>query len=231
MKTAVLASGVVALGMIGAAGGYVVGDLTQPTTASATNGYPTGNDSPPPGYFVKTPVPNNLPAFQSAGLRYREQTFSVQQQDRPRVTVSIDMPRGWQLTRSPKTPGEVKFLDPKKERGVRVESSLPETLAPSALREKLINSLRSSQPPENDLKILEDYDSTEPGADGSPREVSTLIYTYIPNETLRYVIVRWISTDGGDATVEMSVTGLPQDATGLKAVLAEATQTVTVRGY
>ncbi|MEV6284081.1 hypothetical protein [Kribbella sp. NPDC051770] len=230
MKTAVLASGVVVLGLLGATGGYLVGDLTQPTTASA-NGNPGSGDSPPVEYIVKTPVPNHKPAFKSAGLKYRKQTFSVQQQDRPRVTVSIDMPRGWQLTRATKAPGEVKFLDPEKERGVRVESSLPETLLPSALREKLIANLASSQAPENDLKILENYDSTENGADGNPHEVSTLIYTYIPIETLRYVIVRWIATDDGDATVEMSVTGLPQDAPGLKDVLAKATESVTVRGY
>ncbi|GAB2556090.1 hypothetical protein [Kribbella endophytica] len=232
MKTAVLASGVIVLGLIGAAGGYLVGDLTQPTTASANNEYPTDGDSPPADFIVKTPVPNHVPAFKATGLRYREHTFTVRQEPSPKVEVSIDMPRGWQLTSSPKTPGEVKFLDSLKQRAVRVESGFPPDLTTADQREKLIPGLVSSQPPENDLKILENYDSTVTGDDGSTREVSTLIYTYIPTETLRYVIVRWVAT-GGDsqATVEMSVTGLPQDAAGLKAVLAEASESVTVGGY
>ncbi|GAA1557781.1 hypothetical protein [Kribbella lupini] len=232
MKTAVLASGVVALGLIGAAGGYLVGDLTQPTTASASNGYPSGGDSPSADVIVKSPIPNHVPAFKATGLRYREHTFTVRQEPSPRVKVSIDMPRGWQLTSSPKTPAEVKFLDPLKERGVRVESGFPPDLTTAEQREKLIAGLVSSQAPENDLKILENYDSTVTGDDGRTREVSTLIYTYIPTETLRYVIVRWVAT-GGDsqATVEMSVTGLPQDAAGLKAVLAKASESVTIRDY
>ncbi|MGC4937379.1 hypothetical protein [Kribbella sp. DT2] len=230
MRTAVLVSGVVVLGLLGAGGGYLVGDLTQPTTASANGDEPTGSDSPTADYIVKTPVPNNTAAFKATGLRYREHTFTVRQEPEPTVEVSIDMPRGWQLTSSPKTPGEVKFLDPLKERGVRVESGFPPDLTTAEQRKKLIPGLTSSQAPENDLKILENYDSTVTDAQGETRNVSTLIYTFIPTETLRYVIVRWVAT-GGDAqaTVEMSVTGLPQDAAGLKAVLAQASESVTVR--
>jgi hypothetical protein len=141
------------------------------------------------------------------------------------------VPRGWQLTRDPKAPREVKFLDPARERGIRVESGLPESLTTTDSMSQLVTNLEASQPYENDLKIVS-QDDDQIVVDGEPRTVSTLIYTYIPTKTLRYVIVTWVSTGGDDlATVEMSITGLPQDAAALKAILAETTKSVTIRNY
>lgn len=232
MKTAVLASGVIVLGLIGAAGGYLVGDLTQPTTASANNGSPTDGDSPPADPLPKkTPVPYPKTPLSAAKLRYHTENFSIRDDAGAQVPLSIRMPRGWQLTRDPEAPRQVKFVDPTKERSVRVESALPDSLSTTDQKSKLIAELESSQPYENDLKIIaQDDDQIETG--GEPRTVSTLTYSYIPNKTLRYVVVTWVSTGGDDlATVEMSIAGLPQDAAALKALLAETTKSVTIKKY
>jgi hypothetical protein len=237
MKTAALASGVVLLGLVGAAGGYAVGDLTQSSTAIANNEFPSGDDSLPAGYPSdpplpkKTPEPYSLAPLTADELKFRTQSFTVHDDSGARLPLSIKMPRGWQLTRDPKAPREVKFLDPLKERAVRVESALPPpALSTADSMNQLLANLKSSQPYENDLQILSQTDE-QIATDGEARTVSTLTYTYIPKKTLRYVIVRWISTGDNDtSTVEMSVTGLPQDAAGLHAVLLEASRSVRETG-
>lgn len=232
MKTAILVSGVVLLGVLGGAGGYAGGAMTasSPTPIPYGVAAPLGATPSPEELPRKSPEPNNVPAFTAAGLSFRQQTFTVQPTGRRPVRLSIRAPRGWQLTKSPKSPAEVKFLDPLKERGVRVESGFPPDMSTTDSRKKLVVDLQKSQPPENDLRILSQTDE-QVEVDGQSRTVSTLIYTFIPNKTLRYVIVRWIATDADAlATVEMSVTGLPQDAAGLDAVLLEATQSVQETG-
>ncbi|TWD80090.1 hypothetical protein FB561_1162 [Kribbella amoyensis] len=228
MKTAVLASGLVLLGLLGGAAGYEIGRRTESAAAGGTGpGEATTEPTPPPAFALKTPVPNSLPGLKVKGMRFQDHTFSVRQEPQPSVRVSLATPRGWRLTTSPDTPGEVKFLDPLRERAVRVESGFPADLTPAQLLDKLIGDLRSSQPPENDLRILEQGADTVTDEEGTRRDIATLIYTYIPKETRRYVIVRWVAAGGDDkATVEMSITGLPQDADGLGAVLFEATKTV-----
>jgi uncharacterized protein YrzB (UPF0473 family) len=230
VKTAVLVSGLVVLGLVGGAAGYEVGRLTEPAASDQTGqGGPVVEPSPQgsPTHRLKTPVPSKVPGLKAKGMRFERHTFAVRQQPRPAVRVSLAIPRGWRLTTQPDTPGEVRFLDPLRERGVRVESGFAADLTPDESRDKLVGDLRSSQPPENDLRILEESAETSVDEDGQEREIATVIYTYIPKETRRYVIVRWVATGGDDkATVEMSITGLPQDADGLGAVLYEATKTV-----
>ena len=232
MKTPILVGGVVLLGVLGAAGGYAGATLTESSPDPVPYGVAAPLSVTPPAEQLprKTPEPNNVPALKVAGMTFRTHTFSVHQESEDPVRLSIRMPRGWQLTSSPKTPGEVKFLDPLKERGVRVESGFPPDLTTAESRDKLVGQLKASQPYENDLRILSENDTEVENDDGEPRAVSTLIYTYIPIKTRRYVIVRWIATGGDEqASVEMSVTGLPQDASGLAAVLAEASKTVELK--
>jgi hypothetical protein len=227
MRTPILVSGVLLLGVLGGAAGYAAGMYETPVVPQSFGAAaPLAPTSPAEQPAVKTPEPSKVPAFTTAGLTFRQFTFTVQPDGERPVRLSIRAPRGWLLTKSPKSPAEVKFLDPLKERGVRVESGFPPDLTTAASRDKLLLDLQRSQAPENNLTILSQTDE-QVEADGRSRAVSTLIYTYIPNKTRRYVIVRWIATGGDDiATVEMSVTGLPQDAAGLAAVLGEATRTV-----
>jgi hypothetical protein len=231
VRTPLLVSGVLLLGVLGGAAGYAAGMYRTPVLPqSIGSAAPLAAVSPAEQLAVKTPEPSKVPAFTTAGLTFRQFTFAVQADGERPVKLSIRAPRGWQLTKSPKSPAEVKFLDPLKERGVRVESGFRPDLTTAASRDKLLLDLQKSQPPENDLRILSQTDE-QVEADGGTRAVSTLIYTYIPNKTRRYVIVRWIATGGDDiASVEMSVTGLPQDAAGLTAVLSEATRTVNQIG-
>ncbi|GAA1636297.1 hypothetical protein GCM10009744_26680 [Kribbella alba] len=232
MKAPILVSGVLLLGVLGGVGGYVGGAwLEQPSpvdevaAAAPLAGFPTQEPLP-----RKTPEPNTLAGLKADELTFRTQSFTVRADSGASLRLSIRMARGWQLTRDPKAPREVKFLDPLKERGVRVESGLAPKQSTTDSMHELVNNLKSSQAYENDLRILSQTDSQVTGVDGQPRTVSTLTYTYIPIKTRRYVVVRWVATGGDDtATVEMSVTGLPQDAAGLAPVLAEATKSVQLK--
>ena len=213
---------------LGAGGGYFAGDyLDAPEATASGDAAPLGDVSPSePPLPVKTPVPSDVPPLDT-GLTYTRHTFTVTPKGQPPVQLSIETPQGWRLTRDPSAPGEVKYLDELRERGVRVEAVEPVTQTTSDALAQLIRNLKSSQAPENDLRILKQTTEQIDGDDSEPRTVSTLVYTYIPKETLRYVIVRWVATGGDDLTsVEMSITGLPQDAPGLDEVLQAATRSV-----
>jgi hypothetical protein len=232
----VLLTGLLVLAVaLGVGGGYLAGDyLDRPLPMASGDASPLGDPPTPtpsePSLPVKTPSPSNVPALDT-GLDYVRHLFTVTPKGQPPVQLSIKTPDDWAITRNPKEPGEVKYLDRLKERGIRVEAVEPLALTPSAAQQKLIVGLRQSQPPENDLKILSQTSEQIEGEDGGTRTVATLIYTYIPIETLRYVIVRWIALPGDErAAVEMSITGLPQDADGLAEVLREATTTVHPTG-
>ncbi|GAB2635640.1 hypothetical protein [Kribbella swartbergensis] len=225
MKRPILVIVIVLTTLLGAAGGYYAGDRTEPTPTQSGEALPLGGVSPSePSPPVKTPVPSDVAALET-GLAYQRHTFTVTPEGYRPVQISIETPEGWRLTRNPKAPGEVKFLDRLNERGVRVEAVEPNQTTADA-REQLVVNLRQSQPPENDLRILTETDEQIEGDDGRPRTVSTLIYTFIPKQTRRYVIVRWVATDDDRTAVEMSITGLPQDADGLAEVLRQATRTV-----
>jgi hypothetical protein len=233
VKTPVLVSGIVLLALVGAAGGYY-GGATYSGASRVNEAAPvaplTGRSTDPP-LPKKTPVPFPLAALKASELDFHTVNFTIHNDSGDPLALSIRVPRGWQLTRDKKTPREVRFLDPKRERAVRVESALPPpSLSTADMMTQLVAGLKSSQPYENDLQILSQT-SDQLEANGETRTVSTLIYTYIPKKNLRYVIVRWVATGGDDqARVEMSITGVPQDAAGLKSVLLQASQSVVEAG-
>ena len=213
---------------LGVGGGYYTGDyLETPRPTASGEAAPLGEVSPSePPLPVKTPIPSNVEPLET-GLDYQRRTFTVTPKGRPPVRLSIEVPAGWGLTHDSQVPAQVRFLDKLKERGVRVESVEPAAQTTADAMAKLIVDLKASQKPENDLRIQSQTTEQIEGEDGEPRSVSTLIYTFIPVKTLRYVIVRWVATNGGDlTTVEMSITGLPQDAAGLDEVLEAATRSV-----
>jgi hypothetical protein len=222
---------------LGVGGGYYTGDRTdapEPTASGTAGPLSTVSESPSPtptepSLPVKTPVPNNLEPLQP-GLDYTRRTFTVTPQDEPSVQLSIDIPQGWKQTRDPKYPGEVKYLDKLRERGVRVEAVEPAAQTPADAMAVLIVNLKKSQPPENNLQISSQTTDTVQGDDGEPRAVATLVYTFIPGTTLRYVIVRWIATKGQLTNVEMSITGVPDDADALSEALLHATSSVQETG-
>lgn len=221
---------------LGVGGGYYAGDRwnTPGPTASGTAG-PLGTVSPSPtptptptepSLPVKTPVPNNADPLQP-GLDYANRTFTVHPKEQQPVQLSIDIPQGWGLTRDPKRTDEVKFVDKDRQHGVRVQALEPATQTPKDAIAQLIIDLRKSQAPENDVRIVEQSNDVITGDDGRPRAVGTLIYTFIPGDTLRYVIVRFIAISGELADISMSITGIPEDAPALKEILQKASASVS----
>jgi hypothetical protein len=227
VKRPVLVSGVLLIALLGVAGGYLAGDRFEPGQPVATGeAAPLGEATPGEPLPRKTPVPSDLEPLLASDLDFRTQTFTVHEDSSVRLSVRV--PDGWQKSVNKKSPGEVKFLDSLRERGVRVESGFKVELTTAQQRENLIRQLESSIPYEDYFKILAQSDDEITGTDGQSRVISTLIYTYIPNESTRYVMVRWVAT-GGDslADVEMSITGLPQDAKALNVIADQAAKSVT----
>ncbi|MEU4190450.1 hypothetical protein AB0E69_00980 [Kribbella sp. NPDC026611] len=229
MRRVLLVGAVLLALALGVAGGYYTGDRLESPEPRASGdaeplGTPTTPTTPTPSLPVKTPKPDDTPKLQP-GLVYQKHIFTVHPGGQT-VQLSIKVPADWQLTRQNDRPQEVKYLDPLHERGVRVEAVRPVAKTPSEARKQLVIDLQKSQPPENDLKILRQDDQQLVSDDGTARPVSTLFYTYIPGDTRRYVMVRWVATEGELADVAMSITGLPQDTEGLLEVLAAATKTV-----
>jgi hypothetical protein len=221
---------------LGAGGGYYAGDYldTPEPTASGTAAplgsiSPSPTPSPTPTLPVKTPVPNDEEPL-ATGLDYTERTFSVTAQDGQSVRLSLEIPQGWRLTRDPKHTDQVRYVEKVEQRGVRVQADEPAEGTPAAEMNQLVVDLKKSQAPENDVRILDQTTDVVTGDDGEPRSVATLWYTYIPGETLWYVMVRWIAINGADTSVEMSVTGLPQDADALREILEKATTSVSEVG-
>jgi hypothetical protein len=231
VKTAVLVCGVVVLGLVGGAAGYEAGLLTDGSAPSPAGvAAPLAGATPSAQPTRKTPEPNTTAPFTTTGLRFREAPFTVTGTNGQPTEMSIRVPRGWLPINPADRPQEVRFLDPLHERAVRVESNYPALMTTKEARLKLVRELQESQPFQNALTISYQGDDTVIGADGKPRTVSTVIYTYIPKKEVRYVAVRYVATGSDDqATVEMSITGLPQDAKGLSAVMAEASRSVDIK--
>jgi len=230
VRRPILVSGLLLLALLGAAAGYLLGyRLETPVPTASGDAEPLGDvTTAQPPLPRKTPEPNNVQGLDPEELDFRTQVFTVHQDSLPPVRLSVRVPAGWQKKVDKEAPGEVKFLDSLRERGVRVESGFATDLTTTQQREKLTLGLKSSQPYENDLKIVAQSDDTITGIDGRERVISTIAYTFIPGKTLHYVIVRWVATAGdSQATVEMSVTGLPQDAKALNLIADQAAKSAT----
>jgi len=222
LRRTVIAAAAVGVVAFGGASGYLAGAILNPQSppSSASD---DGKVLP-----RKTPVPNTLPPLNGATIDYRTRSFTVQAKGSAAARVRLMVPVGWTFRPNEQDPSMVHFVDPTDERALRVESGFTPKSSPIEVIAALVPALEASQPYENDLQILSQTESTVTGQDGQRREVATLVYTYIPRQTRRYVIVRSISTRGGSANVEMSATGLPQDAKALAAVIDTATRSVRV---
>jgi hypothetical protein len=231
LARALLGSGLLAVTLLGGAGGYGIGWLTisaasetstgmavplaavSPSTAPAS---PTGPPSSPPEP-PKTPVPDNTPPLLASDLSYKTRDFVAESTVHSMVTVKV--PRNWKMTQ-PDPMDSARFTDPTTKRWIRIEAGFTITRPPKdsmAAKVALLNTISSSQA----LTYLSQQ--VDPKA-----RTATLTYTYIPDKTLRYVIVRWVALDAsGNVGTEISVTGLRQDRLGLLDVLDHATAGVT----
>jgi hypothetical protein len=226
---ALLGAGLLVVTLLGGAGGYGVGWLTSSTASHSTTGQamplggigpspspstPTSTSTEPP---TKTPKPDNTPPLLAQDLAYKTRQFVAELVVRSEVAVKV--PRNWKMTQ-PDPKDEARFTDPTGKRWIRVEAGFSLTRPPAdsmAARIALLKTIPSSQA----LTIV----SQETDAKA---RTATLTYSYIPDQTTRYVIVRWAALDAsGNVAVEMSSTGLPQDRPALVDVLDEATASVS----
>lgn len=236
VSVARLVGAVTATAVLGAVAGFAAGRMTQPAPASSAGSpgplvagaMPTVAVTPSPAPPGKTPVPDPAEALDPDGLGFRRHTFQVTRPPHRPVTVSLDIPDDWRLGTQRDHPDEVRFTDPTGKRWIRIESGFAVERPPADSMSILVTNLRGSQPAQNAFTILSRRSGSLAGRDGGEiRNVSTLVYTYVPAQTTRYVSVRWIGFGpDGDAAVEMSVTGLPQDAKALNEILERASTSV-----
>ncbi|MEU4392003.1 hypothetical protein [Kribbella sp. NPDC023855] len=241
MKTPVLVIGIALLAIAGGAAGYYGGELAEPGPTpygvaagplAGTKVAPSTPSTPSTPLSRKTPKPSKVPPLLPGDLEFKTRNFSVESTTGEQVRLSIRTPASWKLIDNPKAPTEVKFVGAQGERAIRVESGFPPDKSVMQSREEIVTGLAESQPYENDVQIKSPdvKVSQVEGDDGRLRTVSTLVYTYIPDEVVRYVIVRWVATGDDDkATVEMSIAGLPQDVKALNEILDQATRSVKFR--
>lgn len=209
---------------IGAAGGYTAGELTAPGAprSTGTDASPLAMVDTPSPVQVKTPLPDRTEALAPDKLEYRTKTFTAERAVRSRVSVKV--PKNWVFTQPEEDEG--RYTDPMHKRWIRVEAGFTPLRSTAASMAQRINELKSVDPTQ-DLTIVSQQFGSTGHADGTPLTYWTLVYTYIPQDVKRYVMVRWISFGQPDLTrVEMSVTGLPQDQKALYALLNRATETV-----
>ncbi|TDD58492.1 hypothetical protein E1263_18890 [Kribbella antibiotica] len=230
-KRTVLVGGLLFATVLGVAGGYFGGELTNPSSV-LVSGVPAPlgglTVSPSAKPTLKTPVKNDLKGLDPDNLDFNTQHFTVDLADAPAVQLSVRIPIGWE--KKILDTGEVKFQDLRRTRWIRFKPVHPVKQNPKQRRDQLVPTLDTTIPYEQNFKLLGQSDDSTTGQDGQPRRVSTVTYSYIPDQWTRDVIVQYVATGGqAGADVEMAITGLPQDQDALDAIAAKAAETVTLQ--
>jgi hypothetical protein len=222
---ALLTTGLLGATLLGGAGGYGLGLLTSPAVA-ASNGVAApleATSTTPPPVQLKTPKPDNTPPLVASDLTYKAREFTAVAAVTSKISVRV--PRNWRMTQ-PYPQIEARFTDPTTKRWIRVEAGFTVRRAPAESMAARVAELKQGNPAVG-LKIISQESGAATHDDGTPLTYSTLTYSYIPGDTTRYVIVRWVALDkSGMAAVEMTSTGLPQDRPALLSVLQRATESV-----
>jgi hypothetical protein len=160
-------------------------------------------------------LPDDTPALRVDDLHYKTRTFTATSV--VRSTVSLRVPSNWKFTQ-PDPPIHGRYTDPAAKRWIRIEAGFTIRRAPAESMAAKINDLAGV--PKNQLVTI-----LSKKVDAKTQD-ATLVYTYVPDQSVRYVIVRWIANGDGLCELEMAVTGLPQDKAALTAVLDRGTETV-----
>ena len=220
-RRALLGVGLLTLAGAGGAGGYGVGlFLTdEPSLAGTAAPLPMETSPDPygppttPGPPPKNVVPDDTEALQAGDIEYKIREFTATAV--VRSTVRVRVPSTWSFTQ-PDPPKTGRYTDPTSKRWIRLEAGFTIQRAPAvsmAERLKQLGSVPASQMLSIKSQTV-DPDSKE----------ATLVYTYVPENSLRYVIVRWVANGAGLCTFEIAVTGLPQDQEALEDILDHAAQ-------
>lgn len=217
---ALLGSGLLAVTLLGGAGGYGLGMLTRGERASAgVAAAPlTGTSAGPttPTTSPKTVVPDDSPPLQAKDIEYKTRSFTVRSVVQSAVTSRV--PRYWEIS-IPPSEKYVRFNEPARKRWIRVEAGFTIQRSP---RESMAGriALLEEIPADQMLTIKSQY------VDPKTQD-ATLVYTYVPEQTVRYVIVRWVANPAGLCHFEIAVTGLPQDKAALEDILDHASESAT----
>ena len=123
------------------------------------------------------------------------------------------VPSNWSFTQ-PDPPKIGRYTDPTGKRWLRIEAGFTISRAPSASMAARIVQLRVV-PASQMLSIKSQTIDPDTGD-------ATLVYTYVPDNSVRYVLVRWVANGDGRCTFEIAATGLPQDLPALEDVLDHA---------
>ncbi|GAB3817625.1 hypothetical protein [Kribbella italica] len=216
-----LGAGLLVITLAGGAGGYGIGQLTEPRAQSTESAAPLGPSAEvTPTEPLNVAVKDPTPALKKSELRYKEREFVAKKTVRSQVTVEV--PKDWHLTLSADPQDQARFTDPTGRRFVRVQAGFTIERPPAASMAERIGQLDGT-PYRQDLRIVSERVAED-------KRSATLIYTYVPDpeKVLRYVVVRWVALDGsGNCAVEIAVSGLNQDKEAIPAVLERAADSVT----
>jgi hypothetical protein len=216
---ALLGSGLLAVTLLGGAGGYGLGLVTTDQQASAgTAAAPLPGDSSstspstPPSTPTKYIVPDTTKPLQADDIHYKTREFTVSSVVESKVSMRV--PGAWDMTvQDP--PKYVRFNEPARKRWIRIEAGFSITRAPAASMAAKMAELKIL-PAGQMLTFKSQHIDPE-------TKNATLVYTYVPEQSVRYVMVRWVANPEGLCIFEIAVTGLPQDKAALEDVLDHAT--------
>ena len=219
---ALLGSGLLVVTALGGAGGYGLGLLTtdQPASAGTSAAPLAGVDSstsPTPTVPPKTIIPDDSEPLRASDIRYKTRVFTAR--GTVESHVSVKAPSTWDMTQ-PDPPKEGRFNEPARKRWIRVEAGFTIQRAPEVSMDLRIAQLRDSVPASQMVTIKShkvDLDTKN----------ATLAYTYVPENGVRYVVIRWVANRNGLCIFEIAATGLPQDKPALEAILDHASESAT----
>jgi hypothetical protein len=221
---ALLGSGLLAVTVLGGAGGYGIGLVTSAASEVAGHAVPLGSvtpsaPTPTPSKPTRTAEPDNTKPLDPDTLSYQTRTAYSELLVRSKVT--LQAPRNWWLSHSD-PPRYSWFSDPTRKRKLRIEAGFTISRPPAASMAERIGILEDLSP-DRLLEIVNQDVDEKAGT-------ATLTYTYIPEHetSLRRIMVRWVALDdSGNVGVELSSIGLPQDEAAIADVLDHASKSVT----
>ncbi|NEA35879.1 hypothetical protein [Streptomyces sp. SID13031] len=221
---ALLGSGLLAVTLLGGAGGYALGLVTTDQQASAgTPAAPLAVTVSPGGVPSTTPpprklVPDDSEPLRADEIRYRTRVFTVTSVVASRVSVRV--PGNWEMILLD-PPKDMKFNEPERRRAVRVQGGFTIARAPAVSLEARIKQFKAL--PADGMVSVKSHTVNPVTKD------ATLIYNYadIESNTLKYGMIRWVAGAKGLCILEIAVTGLPQDKAALADILDHASESAT----
>jgi hypothetical protein len=212
-RRALLGAGLLTLAGVGGAGGYGVGlFLTEePSLAGTAEPLPMAG-GPDTSATPSTPAPPPKQIVPDDRVREFTATSVV------RSDVRLKVPKDWGFTQ-PDPPKVGRYTDPTSKRWIRIEAGFTIRRPPAESMAQRLTDL-ATVPAAQMLSIKSQT------VDPDTKE-ATLVYTYVPENSLRYVIIRWVANHDGLCTFEVAVTGLPQDRDAMEDILDHAANSAT----